>query len=79
MIVGKREFIERCRAVRKMLGGGMRQVGVLAAAGIVALEEGPKLLSADHENAQILARGLAKIPGVGSTRRRFKPTSSCST
>ena len=65
MIVGKREFIERCRAVRKMLGGGMRQVGVLAAAGIVALEEGPKLLSADHENAQILARGLAKIPGVG--------------
>ncbi|HEX9660817.1 MAG TPA: GntG family PLP-dependent aldolase [Candidatus Binatia bacterium] len=64
MIVGKREFIERCRAVRKMLGGGMRQVGVLAAAGIVALEEGPKLLSADHENAQILARGLAKIPGV---------------
>jgi threonine aldolase len=64
MIVGKREFIERCRAVRKMLGGGMRQVGVLAAAGIVALEEGPKLLSVDHENAQILARGLAKIPGV---------------
>jgi threonine aldolase len=65
MIVGKREFIERCRAVRKLLGGGMRQVGVLAAAGIVALEEGPKLLSADHENARILARGLAKIPGVG--------------
>jgi threonine aldolase len=64
MIVGKREFVERCRVIRKMLGGGMRQAGVLAAAGIVALEEGPKLLSADHENAQILARGLAKIPGV---------------
>ena len=64
MIVGKREFIERCRVIRKMLGGGMRQVGVLAAAGIVALEEGPKHLSVDHENARILARGLAETPGV---------------
>jgi threonine aldolase len=42
----------------------MRQVGVLAAAGLVALEEGPRLLPADHENAQMLARGLAKIPSV---------------
>jgi threonine aldolase len=65
MIVGSDDFIARCRVIRKMLGGGMRQVGVLAAAGIVALEEGPKHLPADHENAQILARGLAKIPGVG--------------
>jgi threonine aldolase len=64
MIVGKREFIERCRVIRKMLGGGMRQVGVLAAAGMVALEEGPKNLPVDHENAQILARGLAETPGV---------------
>jgi threonine aldolase len=64
MIVGPQDFIERCRVIRKMLGGGMRQVGVLAAAGLVALEEGPKLLPADHENAQLLARGLAKIPGV---------------
>jgi threonine aldolase len=64
MIVGAKDFIERCRIIRKMLGGGMRQAGVLAAAGLVALEEGPKLLPADHENAQILARGLAKIPGV---------------
>jgi threonine aldolase len=64
MIVGSREFIERCRIIRKMLGGGMRQVGVIAAAGLVALEEGPKQLPTDHENAQILARGLASIPGV---------------
>ena len=64
MIVGAKDFIERCRIIRKMLGGGMRQAGVLAAAGLIALEEGPKLLPADHENAQILARGLAKIPGV---------------
>jgi threonine aldolase len=64
MIVGSREFIERCRRIRKMLGGGMRQAGVIAAAGLIALEEGPKRLPEDHENAQILARGLAQIPGV---------------
>jgi threonine aldolase len=64
MIVGKRDFIERCRVIRKMLGGGMRQVGVLAAAGLVALQEGPNHLSADHDNARILARGLAETPGV---------------
>src|SRR5256884_2640888 len=64
IIVGSRDFIERCRVIRKMLGGGMRQVGVLAGAGLVALEEGPKLLPADHENAQILAQGLARIPGI---------------
>jgi threonine aldolase len=64
MIVGSRDFIERCRVIRKMLGGGMRQAGVLAAAGLVALEEGPKLLAADHENAQILAQRLAQLPGI---------------
>jgi len=64
MIVGSRDFIERCRVIRKMLGSGMRQVGVLAGAGLVALEEGPKLLPADDENAQILAQGLARIPGI---------------
>jgi threonine aldolase len=64
MIVGSRDFIERCRVIRKMLGGGMRQVGVLAAAGLVALEEGPTLLAADHENAQILAQRLVQIPGI---------------
>ncbi|HXV83429.1 MAG TPA: GntG family PLP-dependent aldolase [Candidatus Binatia bacterium] len=64
MIVGSKDLIERCRVIRKMLGGGMRQVGVVAAAGLVALEEGPKSLPVDHENAQILAKGLCKIPGI---------------
>jgi threonine aldolase len=64
MIVGSRNLIERCRVIRKMLGGGMRQVGVLAAAAAVALEEGPKRLCIDHENAQVLAQGLANIPRI---------------
>lgn len=64
MIVGTRDFVERCRSIRKMLGGGMRQVGVLAAAGFVALEEGPKRLQDDHDNAQVLAQRLARIPGI---------------
>jgi len=65
MIVGTREFVERCRSIRKMLGGGMRQAGVLAAAGLVALENGPQRLQEDHDNAQFLARHLAEIPGIG--------------
>lgn len=64
MIVGAREFIERCRSIRKMLGGGMRQAGVLAAAGFVALERGPKRLQIDHDNAKFLAGALAEIPGI---------------
>jgi threonine aldolase len=64
LVVGSREFVERCRSIRKMLGGGMRQAGVLAAAGLVALEDGPKRLLMDHENAKHLARGLASIPGI---------------
>jgi threonine aldolase len=64
MIVGTREFVERCRSIRKMLGGGMRQVGVLAAAGLVALEKGPKRLHLDHESAAILAKQLASVPGI---------------
>src|SRR6516162_5095887 len=65
MIVGTREFIERCRSIRKMLGGGMRQAGVLAAAGLIALEKGPQRLQEDHDNAQFLARQLSEIPGIG--------------
>jgi threonine aldolase len=64
VIVGSRDFIERCRPIRKMLGGGMRQAGVLAAAGIVALEEGPRRLHIDHDNAQVLAGRLAQAPGL---------------
>jgi threonine aldolase len=64
MVVGSKAFIERCRPIRKMLGGGMRQAGVLAAAGLVALETGPKRLPIDHENAKFLAQELARIPGI---------------
>jgi threonine aldolase len=64
MIVGTREFVERCRSIRKMLGGGMRQAGVLAAAALVALEDGPKRLHEDHDNAQLLAQKLARVPGI---------------
>ncbi|MFZ0638116.1 MAG: GntG family PLP-dependent aldolase [Candidatus Acidiferrales bacterium] len=64
MVVGSREFIEKAYVHRKMLGGGMRQVGVLAVAGLIALEETPKTLHRDHENAKYLAEGLAKIPGI---------------
>lgn len=64
MVVGSKDFIEEARLVRKMLGGGMRQAGVLAAAGLVALDESPSRLHVDHENAHFLAEGLAEIPGV---------------
>jgi threonine aldolase len=64
MIVGTREFIERCRSIRKMLGGGMRQAGVLAAAALLALENGPKRLQDDHDNAKVLAERLAQVPGI---------------
>lgn len=64
MLVGSKDFIEEARVVRKMLGGGMRQAGVLAAAGLVALEETPRCLHVDHENARFLAQGLAEIRGI---------------
>lgn len=64
MLVGSRDFIERARGVRKMLGGGMRQAGVLAAAGLVALEEMPKRLGEDHANARLLAERMAKLKQV---------------
>jgi threonine aldolase len=64
MLVGSKDFFEEARHVRKMLGGGMRQAGVLAAAGLIALEEGPRYLPFDHENARYLAGELAEIPGI---------------
>jgi len=64
MIVGSREFIEKGRIYRKMFGGGMRQAGVLAAAGRIALEESPKRLSIDHQNAHRLAEGIVEIPDL---------------
>jgi threonine aldolase len=62
MLIGDEEFIHRARIVRKMLGGGMRQAGILAAAGLVALEKGPARLAEDHANAAFLAAGLAALP-----------------
>ena len=64
LICGSREFIAGARKNRKMVGGGMRQAGHLAAAGIVALEDLVDRLTDDHDNAQKLARGLAGVPGV---------------
>jgi threonine aldolase len=64
MLVGSKAFFEEARLVRKMLGGGMRQVGILAAAGLVALEESPGRLPTDHENAKFLAQGLGEISGI---------------
>jgi threonine aldolase len=64
MLVGSAEFIKEARRVRKMLGGGMRQVGILAAAGLYALEHHIERLAEDHENAQILAQALREIPEV---------------
>ncbi len=63
MLVGRADQIDRGRIYRKALGGGMRQAGILAAAGLIALEQGPAKLAADHANAKFLAEGLAKIPG----------------
>jgi threonine aldolase len=64
MLLGRREFIEEARRWRKLLGGGMRQAGVIAAAGLVALEESPARLPEDHANARRLAEGVAEIQGV---------------
>lgn len=64
MLVGTREDIARARLYRKRLGGGMRQVGILAAAGLIALEKMPARLAEDHANARRMAEGLARIPGI---------------
>lgn len=64
MLVGSRRFIDQARSVRKALGGGMRQAGILAAAGLIALEEMPTRLDEDHANARWLASALAEIPTI---------------
>ena len=64
MLAGPRDLIARGRLYRKRLGGGMRQAGILAAAGLIALEKTPKRLFDDHCNAKFLAEGLALISGV---------------
>jgi len=65
VLLGSKEFIDEARVWRKRLGGGMRQTGILAAAGLIALNDGPKRLHEDHENARRLADGLASIGGIG--------------
>jgi threonine aldolase len=64
MVAGSKAFIEKARMYRKMFGGGMRQAGVIAAAGLIALEKSPARLYVDHENAKLLAEGIAQIPGL---------------
>ncbi|HJT90147.1 MAG TPA: GntG family PLP-dependent aldolase, partial [Bryobacteraceae bacterium] len=64
LLAGPADAIARGRLFRKRLGGGMRQAGVLAAAGLVALEETPPRLAQDHANARFLAEGLARTPGI---------------
>lgn len=64
LLVGTRKHIDRARIYRKALGGGMRQAGVLAAAGLIALESMTERLTEDHENARLLAGSLAKVRGA---------------
>ena len=64
VVVGERDFIEEARRWRKMLGGGMRQAGIVAAAGIYALDHMVERLAEDHENARHLAFGLAELQGM---------------
>lgn len=64
LVVGDRELIDRARRYRKMLGGGMRQAGIIAAPGIIAIEKMVDRLKDDHANAKLLATGLSKIQGI---------------
>ena len=64
ILAGSKNFIQRARKNRKMLGGGMRQAGIIAAAGIIALDKMIERLSDDHKNARLLAEGLSKIEGI---------------
>jgi len=77
VVVGDAAFIDRARRARKMVGGGMRQAGVIAAAGVVALQDGPdgmiERLAEDHANARRLAEGLAELDGVVSAGGSAQP------
>ena len=77
VVVGKKDFIFKARRARKLLGGGMRQVGILAAAGLVALSDGPegtvKRLAEDHVNARVLAEALTDMKDVISPGHNAQP------
>jgi threonine aldolase len=64
VLCGSKDFIQRARRLRKMLGGGMRQAGVLAAAGLIALDQMVDRLAEDHLRAKRLAEQLAELPGI---------------
>ena len=72
LLMGSADYIAEARINRKILGGGMRQAGVLAAAGLIALEQSPKRLHEDHENARMLAEGLAALPGMKIDPKRVQ-------
>ncbi len=72
VICGSKEFITEARRNRKILGGGMRQCGIIAAAGITALDEMVDRIADDHANAQRLAQGIARIPGLSIEQERVQ-------
>lgn len=72
MLAGSRQFVDRARKNRKLLGGGMRQAGILAAAGLIALEKMSKRLHIDHENAKYMAKRLMGIPGIKLTHENVQ-------
>jgi len=72
LICGSREFVAEARRNRKMVGGGMRQAGIIAAAGITALQEMIERLAEDHANAKRLAEGIARIPGLAVELERVQ-------
>ena len=71
MVAGSKKFIDKARKNRKLMGGGMRQVGILAAAGIIALEKMTMRLHEDHENAKYMAERLEEIPGIMVIKERL--------
>jgi threonine aldolase len=72
LVVGSQEFVDKARVYRKMFGGGMRQAGVLAAAGLIALEKSPARLHIDHENCKLLAEAVGSMPGLRLDPRKVR-------
>jgi threonine aldolase len=77
LLVGTNNFIEKARKIRKLLGGGMRQAGIIAAPGIIALEEMIDRLEEDHKNARLLAEGISKIEGIQIDLNRVQTNIVC--
>ena len=79
VLAGSRELIDEAWRYKQMWGGALRQAGIIAAAGLYALDHHVDRLAEDHENARALADGLAEIPGIELDPTRSRPTSSSST